>query len=135
MKRLLFFLVIMLEGKSLQAQKTDSLMFESYFTKVEYLKYLPEKLDSSLFWTDKMIREAYTPYQMGLAQFAKGQLISMGNWSYNGGEYAVNYLVNAINIFAKINNREFLHKSLNVLISIILKTGVSPNAYITRIWL
>lgn len=98
----------------LQAQ-TDSLQFEGYYQQVNKYLYNGEKLDSGLYWANKMMNEAQTYYQKGLANFAKGNLIVLNPWEHNRGEFALSYLIHSVNIFGTQKNRDWLHLSLNSL--------------------
>jgi signal transduction histidine kinase len=97
------------------AQVSDSLLFEVYFKKSEQFKHQAEKLDSAFYWADLMLKKAETPYQVALANYAKGEVIASNHWTYNTGEYAFEYYVKAINGFIQTKQRERLHHSLNAL--------------------
>ena len=104
----------------------DSLKFEKYLKQVEKYKYDGDKIDSGLLWANKMVFESKTPFEKGLAQYAKGDLILSNNWEYNRGEFALPFLQNAVNLFAKQNHRDYLHRSLNSL-SLCYATVYNPN--------
>ncbi len=109
------FLLILLIVRGCQvagAQNSDSLQFESFFQKTDQLKSQPEKFDSALYYADRMLREAHTPYQKGLANLAKGNVIGSNDWDYNTGEFAFPYLVKAIDALAQVKAREKLHHAL-----------------------
>lgn len=95
--------------------QTDSLQFEGYYKQVNKYLYNGEKLDSGLYWANKMMNEAQTSYQKGLANFAKGHLIICNPWEHNRGEFALSYLIHAVNIFGAQKNRDWLHVALNSL--------------------
>jgi signal transduction histidine kinase len=97
------------------SQNADSLQIEKYYAKIEKYKYEPEKIDSSLMWADEMLKLAKTKYEKGLAYYSKAELVSASGWTYYGGKYSMDYIVKAVNLFAEIDNREYLSKSFNCL--------------------
>jgi signal transduction histidine kinase len=91
------------------------LKFEQYYKQVNKYLYDGEKLDSGLYWANRMIKEAQTSYQKGLGNFAKGHLMNSIDWDYNKGEFSLPYFVKAVNFFDPIKNRENIHIALNEL--------------------
>lgn len=92
--------------------QTDSVKFDGYSKQANNYLYDGDKLDSGLYWANRMIKEAQTPYQKGLANFTKAHLINSIDWDYNKGEFALPYFVKAINFFDQIKNRENVHTAL-----------------------
>ncbi len=97
------------------SQNSDSLLIEKYYAQIDKYKYEPEKIDSSLFWVDQMIKLAKTKYEKGLAYYSKAELVSASGWTYYGGKYSMDYIMKAVNLFAEIDNREYLSKCFNCL--------------------
>lgn len=115
MKKVLYLIGVLCSWDIPVFSQADSLVFDSYFRHTERLKSQADKLDSALYWADLMLHKAHTPYQIALANYAKGEVIASNQWTYNTGEYAFDYYVKAINGFIETKQRERLHHALNAL--------------------
>jgi signal transduction histidine kinase len=106
-----------------KAQKMD---FEQQLVDIEKLTYDLAKFDSVYALADKMLNNAESDFEKGLANLAKGIVITKNGWGYYLGEYAIPYLQEAINFLAKSDERKYLSEALNTL-SISYITKYNPN--------
>lgn len=108
----LLILLFILSLESLQGQKID---FQEYFRSIQGLTYNIDKFDSAYYMANEMLLQAETEEEKGLANYAKGMVIVKNGWGYYLGEYGVPYIEEAINHFAKVNDRVHLFDAFNTL--------------------
>ncbi len=128
MKKLLVPLLLFFTFSICHAQEkyTLSKSFEEIQKKIQDNYYKYEKLDESLLMANELLAISKNPLEKGIAHYEKVHILLNSSVDYNSGEIALPIGFEAAKVFQSINEREWMHKTWNLLSTCYLKK-YNPN--------